>query len=118
MMKPIEIHVEGYKIVISEDKDEGKPERKINIPGDDLTLPIAHPYTPPTVQPYDWWRYPYVTWTKDDSLSNLGTTGTTATPVRDFMVNGGSVWNSQEYKIDGGKTLEEAERIRKKIENG
>ena len=87
-MKPIEIHIEGYKIVIEEEKQpEDTKDREDTIkyvlypvlP----TIPTTEPNTP---QPNDGWCYPYVTWTKDDVLSNINTTTTYPTPVRDAMV--------------------------------
>lgn len=99
-MKPIEIHIEGYKIVISkeDDKDGGdnKKEKITYTPKpkkddddkDDLTLPYTPPICPnlPYVpQNPDWWRYPYVTWTNDD-VFNIGSTSDKSTIVRDFMV--------------------------------
>ena len=61
-MKPIEIHIEGYKIVISEDK-----ERK----DESLTVPVKdekpfEPYIPPITVDKEWWKYPYVTTTGTD----------------------------------------------------
>lgn len=89
-MKPIEIHVEGYKIVISEDDKKLKNE-SVDKKDDDDSLklkvcPPYVPYVPPTIQPQDdWWRYPYVTWTNEDSLSNIKTTSVDVHPVRDIM---------------------------------
>lgn len=105
-MKPIEIHIEGYKIVITEDKEE--PKITINDheakPGDTIEYKPCQPYkvvpccpnttNPYSPQPTDWWRNPYVTWTSDDTLSNTNTTLTYETPVRDTMVGkatGGAV---------------------------
>ena len=93
-MKPIEIHVEGYKIVISEDDKKLQNEPIDKDDDDSLKLkdcppyiPCPYvPYIPPTIQPQDdWWRYPYVTWTNEDSLSNIKTTSTDIHPVRDIM---------------------------------
>lgn len=94
-MKPIEIHVEGYKIVISED-DKKLQNESIDKKDDDDSLKLKVcppyvpcpyvPYVPPTIQPQDdWWRYPYVTWTNEDSLSNIKTTSADVHPVRDIM---------------------------------
>lgn len=95
-MKPIEIHVEGYKIVISEDdkklqnesvdkKDDDDDSLKLKVCPPYVPCPYV-PYVPPTIQPQDdWWRYPYVTWTNEDSLSNIKTTSADVHPVRDIM---------------------------------
>ena len=87
-MKPIEIHIEGYKIVIEEDKEpEVKDEKEDTIKYVPYpvvpTIPTVEPNTP---QPFDWWRNPYVTWTSDDTLSNIKSTSTYVTPIRDAMV--------------------------------
>ena len=84
-MKPIEIHIEGYKIVIS--KDEGKQDDAQQIK-DDMTLPVTYPQYPPTVYPSGWWERPFATWTNAD-VFNIDVTS--ATPVRDFMVHGGDM---------------------------
>ena len=94
-MKPIEIHVEGYKIVISED-DKKLQNESVDKKDDDDSLKLKVcppyvpcpyvPYVPPAIQPQDdWWRYPYVTWTNDDNLSNIKTTSADVHPVRDIM---------------------------------
>ena len=78
-MKPIEIHIEGYKIVISEDKDEPSV-KKVTVPADDdLKLPFNPDWPYPS-------RYPYVTWTDDDTF-NIKTTSDFQ-PIRQGMVNG------------------------------
>lgn len=95
-MKPIEIHIEGYKIVISE--DDGKPKvTEEKVKEDDTlvykpkpnTLPytIPCPYTPPTIAPYndEWWKYPYVTWTGGE-VSTTNTTKPDFHPVYDTMI--------------------------------
>lgn len=93
-VKPIEIHVEGYKIVISEDDKKLQNESIDKKDNDDSLIncpkpnicPYVMPYIPPTIQPQDdWWRYPYVTWTNDDNLSNIKTTSADIHPVRDIM---------------------------------
>ena len=92
-MKPIEIHIEGYKIVISEDDKKDityKPKKDdddtISFPNYPHTVPC--PYVPPTIQPQDeWWKYPYVTWTASDvTFTNTTDTKAQKTPVRDRMV--------------------------------
>ena len=78
-MKPIEIHIEGYKITIAE--DDGK-ENKITV--DKYAIPVqehkieAKPYkpiidddwyrTPPSwwQNPPMWWEKPYCTWPDND----------------------------------------------------
>ena len=92
-MKPIEIHIEGYKIVISEDKEEptvtkDNEERIVYIPSPYPVYP-----TPNTPFPNDPWR-PYVTWTCDD-VFNTNTTDS-PTPIRDMMV-GRNDHDSQRY---------------------
>lgn len=91
-MKPIEIHIEGYKIIITKDEDDKesitympkeKDDNLIDVPKYPHTIPC--PYVPPTIQPTDdWWKDPTVTWTNDDVLTN--TTTTYPTPIRDRMV--------------------------------
>lgn len=82
-MKPIEIHIEGYKIVISEDdKKENityQPKRNEEV----QDLPKSVPYNPPD-NTGDWWKNPYVTWTSDDTL-HINTTSTDFHPIRDKM---------------------------------
>lgn len=108
-MKPIEIHIEGYKIVITEDKEEPKITIKDHDakPGDTIEYKPCQPYvvpccpTPNTPQPDDWWRYPYVTWTNDDTF-NLNSTSAYPTPVRDTMVGkatGGTVKTGEPHII-------------------
>ena len=66
-MKPIEIHIEGYKIVISEDDKENITYKQENDDDDTIPYPnyphnLPYPYVPPTIQPQDeWWKYP-ITW--------------------------------------------------------
>ena len=88
-MKPIEIHVEGYKITITEDdnKDNKVTVDKFTIP----TIPVqdhkieAKPYvpiaddwykTPPSwyQNPPMWWEKPYCTWSDNDPNVVRGTT--------------------------------------------
>lgn len=84
-MKPIEIHIEGYKIVISDDMPETKKEDKehtITYP----TIPVSPTY-PDSTSPQnpDWWRYPYVTWTGGE-VSTTNTTKPDFHPVYDTMI--------------------------------
>ena len=91
-MKPIEIHIEGYKIVISEDENVEKPD-------ENQRHTITIPCYPPTV------INPTVTWTSDDSLNiGVGKTGgvtnsSTTKIIRDYMVNGGVIENPGKKKI-------------------
>ena len=81
-MKPIEIHIEGYKIVISEDKEpEVTKEKEETI----KYVPYPIIQTPNTPQPNDWWSHPYVTWTCGE-VSTTNTTKPDFHPVRDTMV--------------------------------
>ena len=110
-MKPIEIHIEGYKIVISED-DEKKGYEKVIEKVQPVTIPntsepLQYPNLPYTPQGNDWWRYPYVTWTNDDSLSNIKTTSTSFHPVGDAMVNTGGIVSTNEVHIIGDNYPEE-----------
>lgn len=76
-MKPIEIHIEGYKIVISEDdkKDITYKQEK----DDDGTIPspnyphtVPYPYIPPTIQPQDeWWKNPIITWSTNTDKTSI-----------------------------------------------
>lgn len=74
-MKSIEIHIEGYKIVITEEKqaEVSKDEKKTTAP-----FPIC-----PTNPYVD--KYPYVTWTGGE-MTTTNTIGTEKfTPIRDVM---------------------------------
>ena len=89
-MKPIEIHVEGYKIVISEDKKEPEVTKEF----EKITY-VPYPVNPATPQNPDWWKYPYVTWTAGDiTVTNLTDSKTQKTPIRDRMV--GKVENEKD----------------------
>ena len=78
-MKPIEIHIEGYKIVITEDKEEPKinyvPKKEdedlLKKYGDAWKQPdiINVPYIMPTTTG-EWWKYPTVTWTSGNVESS------------------------------------------------
>ena len=85
-MKPIEIHIEGYKIVISEDKE---PEETKETETEKITyVPCPYsiiPTTPNTPQPDDRWKYPYVTWTGGDMTITNMTDYKPWTPIRDAM---------------------------------
>lgn len=80
-MKPIEIHIEGYKIVISEDKEPELTKAK----EEDAIKYVPYPVVP-TATPQGWWEKPFATWTNEDSLSNIKTTSADIHPVRDIMV--------------------------------
>ena len=83
-MKPIEIHIEGYKIVISkEDEDKITVNKKAeeNI----ITYPV-YPTQPEVAKyPYvtwyyedknstgDWWRYPFQSWISNEIVVNTNT---------------------------------------------
>ena len=81
-MKPIEIHIEGYKIVITkedEQLDVTKEEKD-----EKITMP-SYPVYPTTPQNPDQFKYPYVTWTgREVTVTNTETK--CETPVRDRMV--------------------------------
>lgn len=86
-MKPIEIHIEGYKIVISEDKkiseaieaDKADKADKVgevvDIGADEKQKIVYVPY-PLQEKPLvgDWWRYPWATWGNDIVLTTTYTT--------------------------------------------
>ena len=81
-MKPIEIHIEGYKIVISKDdeqQDVTKEEKD-----EKITMPSYPVYTT-TPQNPDQFKYPYVTWTMGE-LPVTNTETKCETPVYDRMV--------------------------------
>ena len=68
-MKPIEIHIEGYKIVISEDK---KPnEKTINDikQGDVISVPYLH-QAPHDITASKPWTEPYCTISCQSNLNN------------------------------------------------
>ena len=74
-MKTLEIHIEGYKIVIT--KEDEQP----NITKDEkITIPSYpdYPVVPPNL-------YPYVTWTGGE-MTVTNTEIKCETPVRDRMV--------------------------------
>ena len=82
-MKPIEIHIEGYKIVISEDEQPEITEEKES---EKITY-IPYPINPTVPPNPDWWRYPYVTWKAPDvTVTNTTDYKAKFTPVRDAMV--------------------------------
>lgn len=73
-MKPIEIHIEGYKIVISKDDEQldiskDKQDKNITIP--------SYPNYPPVI--------PTVTWASGE-MTVTNTEVKCETPVRDRMV--------------------------------
>lgn len=82
-MKPIEIHIEGYKITISEDKKE--PEIIKEKEFEKITY-IPYPVNPASTPEPDWWKYPYVTWSNGDVTITNTTDTKIETPVRDRMV--------------------------------
>ena len=77
-MKPIEIHIEGYKIVIS--KEDEQPDVTKKEKDERITIPSYpnYPVAPPIL-------YPYVTWTGGE-LTVTNTETKCETPVRDRMV--------------------------------
>ena len=76
-MKPIEIHIEGYKIVIT--KEDEQPDVTKKEKDEKITIP-SYPNYP--VVPLN---YPYVTWTGGEvTVTNVETK--CETPVRDRMV--------------------------------
>lgn len=82
-MKPIEIHIEGYKITISEDKEEPESIKEKEL--EKITY-IPYPVNPASEPQPDWWRYPSVTWTASDVNFTNTTDTKIETPVRDRMV--------------------------------
>ena len=86
-MKPIEIHIEGYKIVISEDKkDPEVTKEEVTKEFEKITY-VPYPVNPTTPQNPDWWKYPYVTWTAGDvTITNTTDSKAQKTPIRDRMV--------------------------------
>ena len=80
-MKPIEIRIEGYKIVIEEDDRKPDGAKECAEPMKDA-LP-THPFIPCT--PEAWWEHPYVTWTGGEQ-STTNTAKVESQPVRDAMV--------------------------------
>ena len=82
-MKPIEIHIEGYKIVISKDEKESEPTKEKEF--EKITY-VPYPVNPTSPQKFDWWEYPYVTCTHYDETNLTNTNKTADTPVRDCMV--------------------------------
>ena len=94
-MRPIEIHIEGYKIVISKEDDASDLIRqqlkdKTKSQENEGTITPSQPYKvyptcPNDPRPYGWWEKPFATWTSEDSLSNIKAT-TDFHIVRDAMV--------------------------------
>ena len=80
-MKPIEIHIEGYKIVISKDETIASEATEKREEKDGIV------YVPTPTQPTtgEWWRYPFATWTANDVLNGTST-ASDFHPVRDAMV--------------------------------
>lgn len=69
-MKPIEIHIEGYKIVISEDEKNDKDGEAVEA-GEDEKQKIIYAPCPLKERPHvgDWWTYPNATWSNDIVLT-------------------------------------------------
>ena len=69
-MKPIEIHIEGYKIVISEDEKIDKDGEAVEA-GEDEKQKIIYAPCPLKERPHvgDWWTYPNATWSNDIVLT-------------------------------------------------
>lgn len=86
-MKPIEIHIEGYKIVIS--KEDEQPDILKDKQDEKITIPPYKVY-PTTPQNPDQFKYPYVTWTGGE-VTVTNTETKCETPVRDRMVGTGSL---------------------------
>lgn len=81
-MKPIEIHIEGYKIVISKEDEQPNVTKKEK--DEKITMP-SYPVYPTLPQNPDLCKYPYVTWTGGEvTVTNAETK--CETPVRDRMV--------------------------------
>ena len=81
MMRPIEIHIEGYKIIIMEDK-EPEPTK---VREEDVIKYVPYPVVPTKPTTGDWWQHPFATWTADDVLNGTST-ASDFHPVRDIMV--------------------------------
>ena len=77
-MKPIEIHIEGYKIVIS--KDDEQPDVTKEEKDEKITMPSYpnYPVVPTNLTPYVTWTGGEVTVTNTETKCE--------TPVRDRMV--------------------------------
>ena len=81
-MKPIEIHIDGIKIVISEDESSKITEEK----QDGKITYIPYPVYPTMEQP-DWQKYPYITWIGGETtLTNTSDYKIELSPIRDIMV--------------------------------
>ena len=81
-MKPIEIHIEGYKIIISKEDEQldvtkEEKDEKITIPS--YPVYLTAPQNP------DKFNYPYGTWTCGE-VAVTNTETKCETPVRDRMV--------------------------------
>ena len=82
-MRQIEIRIEGYKITISEDKEEPKSTKEKEV--EKITY-IPYPVNPTSEPQPDWWRYPSVTWTTSEVNFTNTTDTKIETPIRDRMV--------------------------------
>ena len=97
-MKPIEIRIEGYKIVISEDEKITVNDHAVPLEDHkDDNVVKTYPSWPPKTPDNEWWQYPYVTYTNADNITvpyttggviNMTSTASDFHPVRDAMVNG------------------------------
>ena len=67
-MKPIEIHIEGYKIVISEEKQEETIVNK----DENIIKYVPYPTIPTTPVLA---KYPYATWTDSTQTIRMSSTG-------------------------------------------
>ena len=86
-MKPIEIRIEGYRIVIS--KDDEQPDVTKEEKDEKITIP-SYPNYPVVPTNPDVNKYPYITWTGGETtVTNTETKHDN--PVRDRMVGTGSL---------------------------
>ena len=85
-MKPIEIRIEGYKIVIS--KDDEQPDILKDKQDEKITIP-SYPNYPVVPTNPDVDKYPYITWTGGETT--VTNTETKCETLRDRMVGTGSL---------------------------
>ena len=80
-MKPIEIHIEGYKILITKEEEN---EDTITTKEEKITIPV-YPDYPIYPSAGNWWKEPYYIWSIDN-ISNSTSPTLNFHPVYDTMI--------------------------------
>ena len=83
-MKPIEIHIEGYKIVIEKENNTAIDIAEAQKKDDEKIVAVPYYPYPERRTTGDWWMHPFANWTSDDVFNTITTNPPTI--VRDTMV--------------------------------